>query len=68
MSLVTLFLWHLPVDINNQLDILNFSIQERNQDLSFQVSSAKIDQAGEQVMRMMIKRVCIQVKFVMMLG
>ena len=67
-SLVTLFLWHLPVDINNQLDILNLSIQERNQDLSFQVSSAKIDQAGEQVMRMMIKRVCVQVKFVMMLG
>ena len=27
-SLVTLFLWHLPVDINNQLDILNLSIQE----------------------------------------
>ena len=27
-SLVTLFLWNLPVDINNQLDILNLSIQE----------------------------------------
>ena len=27
-SLITLFLWHLQVDINNQLDILNLSIQE----------------------------------------